>query len=66
MNTKQKFLNEHAEAFKAQIIRCANRITIRHYESQPLPKDYSKLANYLRGTPTPSVMQLAFIKAVTH
>lgn len=51
---------------KEQIVRCAKNITVKPYESQSMPKEYSVLKNYSRGTPQPPAMQQAFIAAVLH
>lgn len=50
----------------------ANRTTMRHYRSEPIPtvrlfgklESYSKPFGYAVGKPQPSIMQQAFLNAV--
>ena len=43
--------------------KCANHVSVRHYRSQPMPVAYSHNFGYATGTPQPSQMQEAFMKA---
>ena len=48
----------------AQVERVINRARLHPYHSQPLPRSYSKRFDSAKGTPTPTVVQHAFVNAV--
>ena len=52
------------ETLKAMCLRVAKRVNFHQYRSQPLPIEYSKTVRYAIGTPQPSQMQQAFVRAI--
>jgi hypothetical protein len=47
-----------------QITKVANGIKCRHYQSQPMSKEYSKPFRFLADNPGPSQMQEAFLNTI--